>query len=606
MSSTTDQHRDLTEPTRRHTLWNGHVTYALRTAVAAIGALYTAMWLQLDVPRWAIWTVVVVSPPVRGDILRKTAARITGTPIGCIVAIVLAGLFPQDRVGYVLGLALWIGLCGYLAARSRGYIAYGAVLAGFTGAIVAGDTTSQPSLVFWTAINRGTATMIGILFALLAEALPARTDDAPAALVDRVCDVAGRLLDWACERLKAGAVAVDDAPLTGPILDLETDILNAFAERPSLRARVRRWVSGMPTALLSIQLATLEVCRNGGDRDTDDAQAVRSILVPLRELVRPGSLVALSHVRTTADRLVSERPGSPASTAATNAAASLLAGIEATLTLRPPTCRVCPYPPLVFVVDRRRAWAALLRSVIGVVIGFLIWDATAWPAGPVFLLWVAVALVLGAGVEDSVGNLRLFFLGNLVGIIVGISALYLLLPWSDRFEWLALVLIVLLGIGVWAETFGPTAGIALGYCNGLLLAGINPANPQHYNLEGSINDVSGLLAGMAFASVLFLLIGALGTKKEQVRRALDRMRFEAGLAMQLGFQGRENQFARESRMCDDLRRVQVASEDAGDRRAAVNLLLACRGAFTLRRESTTSFPHTRLEENHVSLAASRN
>ena len=268
-----DHDRRPPQLTGSHSLWNERVSYALRTAVAALAALYAAMWMELDVPRWALFTVVVVSPPGQGPIVRKTVARAIGTPIGCVAAVLLAGLFPQDRVGYVLGLGVWIGVCGYWATRSLGYVAYGAVLAGFTAAIVAGDAANQPDQVFWKAIYRGSATIVGILFALLAAALENRSDDAPGDLADRVCNVAGRLLDWACERLRPGAAAGDDAPFAAPALDLETAVLDAFAERPALR-RVRPWVAGLPTALLSIQSATLELSRHAGNEDADNARAI--------------------------------------------------------------------------------------------------------------------------------------------------------------------------------------------------------------------------------------------------------------------------------------------------------------------------------------------
>jgi uncharacterized membrane protein YccC len=32
----------------------GDVVFALRTTLAGIAALFTAMWLQLDLPRWAM------------------------------------------------------------------------------------------------------------------------------------------------------------------------------------------------------------------------------------------------------------------------------------------------------------------------------------------------------------------------------------------------------------------------------------------------------------------------------------------------------------------------------------------------------------------------
>jgi uncharacterized membrane protein YccC len=44
----------------------GALSFALRTTLAGLAALFVAMWLQLDTPRWAIWTVFIVSPPMRG------------------------------------------------------------------------------------------------------------------------------------------------------------------------------------------------------------------------------------------------------------------------------------------------------------------------------------------------------------------------------------------------------------------------------------------------------------------------------------------------------------------------------------------------------------
>ena len=83
--------------------------YAILTVLAGVGALYVSMWLQLDTPRWAIWTALTVSRPVRGAILRTTVARIIGTTIGCVATVILVASFPQNRVGYIVGLSLWLG-----------------------------------------------------------------------------------------------------------------------------------------------------------------------------------------------------------------------------------------------------------------------------------------------------------------------------------------------------------------------------------------------------------------------------------------------------------------------------------------------------------------
>jgi uncharacterized membrane protein YccC len=50
---------------------NHNFMFAPRTTVAGLAALFTAMWLQLETPRWAMWTVFIISQPVHGDALRK-------------------------------------------------------------------------------------------------------------------------------------------------------------------------------------------------------------------------------------------------------------------------------------------------------------------------------------------------------------------------------------------------------------------------------------------------------------------------------------------------------------------------------------------------------
>ena len=124
--------------------------FALRTTLAGFAALFTATWLQLDVPRWAIWTVFIVSPPIRGNALRKTAARLVGTVIGCIVSVTVVGLFPQDRLGFYVVFSAWLGACAYWATLRRGYESYAAILAAFTFAIIAADVASTP-LQVWRA-----------------------------------------------------------------------------------------------------------------------------------------------------------------------------------------------------------------------------------------------------------------------------------------------------------------------------------------------------------------------------------------------------------------------------------------------------------------------
>jgi uncharacterized membrane protein YccC len=157
----------------------GDVAFALRTMLAGIAAMFTAMWLQLNDPRWAMYTVFIVSPPVRGNTLRKTAARLVGTVIGCIVGIAIVGFFPQDRLGFYVVFAAWLGACAYWATLRRGYISYAASLAAFACAIVVADVASAPLQTWQAAVDRGSATVLGTLFAFFASELSAGSDDVP-------------------------------------------------------------------------------------------------------------------------------------------------------------------------------------------------------------------------------------------------------------------------------------------------------------------------------------------------------------------------------------------------------------------------------------------
>ena len=60
-----------------------------------------------------------------------------GTIIGAIAIVIITICFPQDRVGFLLSLALWGSACGFVATILQNFASYAAALAGYTAAIVA-------------------------------------------------------------------------------------------------------------------------------------------------------------------------------------------------------------------------------------------------------------------------------------------------------------------------------------------------------------------------------------------------------------------------------------------------------------------------------------
>jgi uncharacterized membrane protein YccC len=74
-------------------------------------ALFIAFTLELDKPSWAGGSAAIVCRSILGSSLRKGFFRMIGTGVGATVAVVLTGLFPQNRAGFLVGMALWAAFC---------------------------------------------------------------------------------------------------------------------------------------------------------------------------------------------------------------------------------------------------------------------------------------------------------------------------------------------------------------------------------------------------------------------------------------------------------------------------------------------------------------
>jgi uncharacterized membrane protein YccC len=137
--------------------------YAIRIWLAAVVALYVAFWLQLGGASSAAVTVAILAQPTRGAALAKAVNRIAATFIGATMSIVIAGLFPGERVGMLAAFILWMCVCVFVASYFRGFRAYAAVLSGYTVGIITIVNIDTPQKVFTTMTDRVAAITIGIL-----------------------------------------------------------------------------------------------------------------------------------------------------------------------------------------------------------------------------------------------------------------------------------------------------------------------------------------------------------------------------------------------------------------------------------------------------------
>jgi uncharacterized membrane protein YccC len=138
-------------------------TFALRTWIATMAALYVAFWLQLGNAYSAAVCVAILALPTRGQAYEKAVYRIGGTIIGFLASLAIVGPFNGTRDLFILAFATWMAVCGYVASFLDGNRAYGAVLSGFTAAIVAFANIDTPQSVFSVGMDRCATILVGVV-----------------------------------------------------------------------------------------------------------------------------------------------------------------------------------------------------------------------------------------------------------------------------------------------------------------------------------------------------------------------------------------------------------------------------------------------------------
>jgi uncharacterized membrane protein YccC len=92
-----------------------------------------------------------------------------GTIVGGVAIVVLSACFPQDRAGFLVGVALWGAACALATTVFRNALGLGAAIAGYTAAIIASDqlgaTGGSNGQIFILAVTRCSEICIGIVCA---------------------------------------------------------------------------------------------------------------------------------------------------------------------------------------------------------------------------------------------------------------------------------------------------------------------------------------------------------------------------------------------------------------------------------------------------------
>jgi uncharacterized membrane protein YccC len=138
------------------------ILFGLRTTAATLVALWLAMGLQLDTPRWAAWTVMSLALPTRGAVAAKGLWRAGGTLLGLAGGLIAVAIFAQSAIAMGLFLATWFALNAYVGGSLAGLAAYGAALSGLTTGLVVILSASAPLSIFNIALARAADIFLGL------------------------------------------------------------------------------------------------------------------------------------------------------------------------------------------------------------------------------------------------------------------------------------------------------------------------------------------------------------------------------------------------------------------------------------------------------------
>jgi len=139
------------------------LAFAVRIWIGMMAALYLAFWLQLDSASSAAVGVAILAQPKRGQAISKAVYRLLGTILGGAVSLLFLALFGQDRVEMLVAFAAWLGLCVFVAQYLQDTRAYGAMLSGYTVAIIAVAHLDAPQTGFDAAVARLAAITLAIV-----------------------------------------------------------------------------------------------------------------------------------------------------------------------------------------------------------------------------------------------------------------------------------------------------------------------------------------------------------------------------------------------------------------------------------------------------------
>jgi uncharacterized membrane protein YccC len=522
--------------------------FGLRLWAAVCLALFVAFRLELDDPFWAGASAAIVCQPQLGASLRKGWFRMIGTLIGATMIVVLTAYFPQDRIAFLVLLALWCGLCAFAATAFRNFASYAAALAGYTAAIIAannlGATGGASSDVFLLAVTRASEICIGIACAGIVLAgtdlggAQRRLAESFANLAAEIMGRFGRMLALAEAQLPD--TKAERREFARRVIALDPTIDQALGESSHMRyhsPNLQTATYGLFAALdgwrgVAAHLSRLPEAarRQGADIILRSLPSqLRSVLEaksPALWIADPLALQALCE--EAARTLIALPADTPSLRLLADETVKLLAGMLHVLDGLALLVDA-PHHPSSGARGFRLSETDWLPALINAARAFLVisavelfWVATAWPNGASAILFVAtVVLLLSPKGDLAYGGSLAFALGIGGAVVCAAVIKFAMLPALQTFPAFcaALGLFFLPAGFAMAVSRQPTVTAVLNGMAFNVIPLLAPTNQMNYDTAQYYNSALAIIVGCGVAPLAFLLLPPLSPVL-RVRRLL--------------------------------------------------------------------------------------
>ncbi len=507
--------------------------FGLRLWALVCLALYVAFWLELDTPSWAGTTAAIVCQPHLGASLRKGWFRMIGTVVGAVAIVVMTACFPQDRIAFLVTLALWGAASALVATLLRNFAAYAAALAGYTAAIIASDQLGAVGglngQAFMLAVNRASEIIIGIVCAgiilaltdlggarrRLATLIAAISAEIGTRFIGTLATAGGEFEGTQTVRREL----VRRVILLDPVID---EALGKSAQLRYYSPVLQNALDGLLDALGGWRTAAVLLARAPDQRAREEAATVLArvpeelCLGPeqdeaTRWIADPTRLLRLCDAAVR--RLIALRAGTPSLRLLADQTAEVLAGIsralDALALLIADPAR--PVPRSLGVRRLRIAdWLPPLvnfgRAFVVIGAAELFWIVTAWADGTNSITFAAIIVILLAPRADQAYGAAVgFMIGSILTVAIAATLDFAVLPNVETFAVFSLVIgIALVPVGAFlALQWQPAIFTEIVAPFIPLLA---PANPMTYDTAQFYNGALAIIAGVGAGVISYRLI----------------------------------------------------------------------------------------------------